>query len=186
LGIFLFHDQYFLFPLLHSHVLHDNILYAKFLYENKDIMNDNDRIRTLFVTSLSQTSRAYFSIANKIAATYGLSQATAWPAVMIGRMGNHVRPGELAEALGLDPSSLVRIVDQLVAAGIVERLEDTQDRRAKILNLTKQGEKVIAQVEKAMISFRGELLKDVPINDIQTCVRVLGALRTAVKNHQPV
>lgn len=149
-------------------------------------MNENDRIRMLFTTSLSQTSRAYTSVANKIAATYGLSQATAWPAVMIGRMGNHVRPGELAETLGLDPSSLVRIIDQLVNAGIVERLEDPQDRRAKILNLTEAGKKIIAQVEKALISFRGELLKDVPVSDIQTCVRVLGALRAAVKSHEPV
>ncbi len=147
-------------------------------------MKDNDRTRMLFTASLSQTARAYTSVANKIAAAYGLSQATAWPAVMIGRMGNRVRPGELAETLGLDPSSLVRIVDQLVAAGIVERLEDPQDRRAKILNLTEEGQKIIAQVEKALIAFRGKLLKDLPIADIQTCVRVLGELRSAVKNHE--
>ncbi|MDR0934288.1 MAG: MarR family transcriptional regulator [Burkholderiaceae bacterium] len=148
-------------------------------------MQDHDRIRMLFTTSLSQSARAYSSVANKLAANYGLSQATAWPAVMISRMGNHVRPGELAETLGLDPSSLVRIIDQLVNAQIVERLEDPQDRRAKILNLTKEGEKIIAQVEHALINFRGKLLKDVPIADIQTCVRVLGALRSAVKNHEP-
>jgi len=149
-------------------------------------MNDNDRIRMLFTTSLAQTSRAYNSVANKIASTYGLSQATAWPAIMIGRMGNHVRPGELAETVGLDPSSLVRIIDQLVSAGVVERLEDPQDRRAKILSLTKEGKKIIAQVEKALISFRGELLNGVSISDIQACVRVLGALRSTVKNYEPV
>jgi len=140
----------------------------------------------LFTTSLAQTSRAYNSVANKIASTYGLSQATAWPAIMIGRMGNHVRPGELAETVGLDPSSLVRIIDQLVSAGVVERLEDPQDRRAKILSLTKEGKKIIAQVEKALISFRGELLNGVSISDIQACVRVLGALRSTVKNYEPV
>lgn len=144
-------------------------------------LHDDDRTRMLFTTSLSQTSRAYASVANKIAATYGLSQATAWPAVMIGRMGNHVRPGELAENIGLDPSSLVRVIDQLVQAGIVKRLEDPQDRRAKILHLTEEGKKIITQVEKALIAFRTELLKDVPVEDIRTCVRILGALRTAVR-----
>ncbi|MCM1512511.1 MAG: MarR family transcriptional regulator [Oxalobacter formigenes] len=149
-------------------------------------LNDDDRIRMLFTTSLSQTSRAYASVANKIAATYGLSQATAWPAVMIGRMGNHVRPGELAENIGLDPSSLVRVVDQLVQAGIVKRLEDPQDRRAKILHLTEEGKKIIAQVEKALIAFRTELLRDVPVEDIRICVRVLGALRAAVREQERV
>ncbi len=149
-------------------------------------MKDNDQIRMLFTTSLSQTSRAYASVANKIAATYGLSQATAWPAIMIARIGNRVRPGALAETLGLDPSSLVRIIDQLVSAGIVERLEDPRDRRAKILSLTKTGKRVIAQVERELISFRGELLKDVPISDIQTCVRVLGAFRSSVKSQELV
>lgn len=147
-------------------------------------MNDNDRTKMLFTTSLAQTARAYNSLANKLAAAYGLSQATAWPAVMIGRMGNHVRPGELAETLGLDPSSLVRIIDQLVSSGIVERLEDPQDRRAKILNLTEEGGKTIAQVERALIAFRNGLLKDVPITDIEACVRVLSTLRLSVKNHE--
>lgn len=149
-------------------------------------MNDDDRTRMLFTTSLAQTARAYNSFANKIAATYGLSQATAWPAIMIGRMGNNVRPGELAETLGLDPSSLVRVIDQLVNAGVVERLEDSQDRRAKILNLTGEGEKIISQVETALISFRGKLLKDVPISDVQACVRVLGTLRSSVRDHEIV
>ncbi|MCL1886897.1 MAG: MarR family transcriptional regulator [Betaproteobacteria bacterium] len=149
-------------------------------------MNDDDRIRMIFTTSLSQTARAYTSVADKIASIYGLSQATAWPAVMIGRMGNHTRLSELADALGLDPSSLVRIIDQLVVAGIVKRIEDPKDRRAKILSLTEEGEKIMAQVERALISFRNELLKDVPITDIQIGVRVLSALRASVKNNEIV
>lgn len=147
-------------------------------------LNDDDRTRMLFATSLSKTFRAYASVADKIAAAYGLSQATAWPAVMIGRMGNHVRPGELAENIGLDPSSLVRVIDQLVQAGIVKRLEDPQDRRAKILHLTEEGKKIIAQVEKALIAFRTELFKDVSIEDIRTCVRILGVVRTALKGQE--
>lgn len=167
---------------LRAHNLTANISHTNYLFE-RIIMNDNDQTRTLFTTSLSQTFRAYASIANKIAANYGLTQATAWPAIMISRLGNHIRPGALADALGLDPSSLVRIVDQLVQMNIVARVEDPEDRRAKILNLTPEGEKIIAQAEKALTAYRNELLKDVKIEDIQVCVNVLKALRASIKNY---
>ena len=133
--------------------------------------------------SLTQTSKAYKAIADKHVAGFGLSQAMALPAVMISRMGNHVRLGEVAELLDLAPSSLVRVMDQLIEAGLLVRTEDAHDRRAKILALTEEGQRKVELIEQAFSPFRRELLQDVDENDIDACQRVLDALGMAVRNY---
>jgi DNA-binding MarR family transcriptional regulator len=46
---------------------------------------------------------------------------------------------DLAEALGLDPSQVVALVDELAAAGLVERRPSPTDRRAKLVAATGAG-----------------------------------------------
>jgi MarR family transcriptional regulator for hemolysin len=134
--------------------------------------------------ALTQVARAYTSAANTLASQYGLSQATAWPAVMIGRMGEGVRPGTVADMLGLEPSSVVRLIDQLIDAGLVERQDDPNDRRAKLLRLTKDGQKKVAQIEKALIPFRRELLAGVSKADLEASLRMFASLSAAIERYQ--
>src|SRR3954453_21073168 len=49
---------------------------------------------------------------------------------------------DLAEALGLDPSQVVALVDELATAGLVERRPSPTDRRAKLVAATAQGVRV--------------------------------------------
>jgi DNA-binding MarR family transcriptional regulator len=55
----------------------------------------------------------------------------------------HARPGisqqELSSLLGLVPSRLVVLVDELEERGLVERRESPDDRRAHALHLTRKG-----------------------------------------------
>lgn len=130
--------------------------------------------------ALTQVSRAYKSAADKVAGDFGLSQATAWPVIMIGRLGDGVRPGALAEALGLEPPSLVRVVDQLIQQGLIERQDDATDRRAKTLHLTRSGRERAAAIEKALIPFRRKLFAEIPRAEIDACLRVLHGLGAAI------
>ncbi len=98
-------------------------------------MDAFDRTLIQLTATMTHASRAYKSMADKVASEYSLSQATALPVLILGRLGQDgVRPGVLADALGLEPSSLVRVIDLLIDSGLIERREDPQDRRAKILN----------------------------------------------------
>jgi MarR family transcriptional regulator for hemolysin len=130
--------------------------------------------------SLTQAARAYKSAADKVAADFDLSQATAWPVLMIGRLGDGVRPGTVADALGLEPSSLVRVIDQLIESGLVERYEDASDRRARTLHLTAKGRRCAAQLEKALVPFRRRLFEGIPRADIEACARVFDVLNTVI------
>lgn len=125
---------------------------------------------------LSVLQRAYKAAADKAVAHLGVSQALAWPLLMIGRQGNGVRQGVIAELLGIEGPSLVRSLDQLVAAGLVERREDQADRRARTLHLTPAGDAIQAQIEETLHQLRAGLFEGVPDADVQACLRVFATL----------
>jgi len=57
-----------------------------------------------------------------------------------------------AEAIRLSLPAASRLVEDLVARGLVERHEDVEDRRMKRIRLTDQGRVVIARVNAARLS----------------------------------
>lgn len=141
-------------------------------------------------TSLAVLQRGYRAAADKAVAHVGVSQTLAYPIVMLGRMNGEVRQGVLAEALGIEGPSLVRSVDQLVEAGLVERREDPADRRAKTLHLTDAGKATCAPIEAALTLMRVSLFDGVNDADVAACLRVFAVLEErmgvrAVQNPPP-
>ncbi|MDO5731473.1 MarR family transcriptional regulator [Corynebacterium sphenisci] len=49
---------------------------------------------------------------------------------------------ELGEALGVDRSDMVRLLDRLEDGGFIERVRDDRDRRRRLIRLTAAGERV--------------------------------------------
>ncbi|MEU7658379.1 MarR family winged helix-turn-helix transcriptional regulator [Streptomyces lincolnensis] len=60
-----------------------------------------------------------------------------------------MRPGELANRLGVEASHVTRTVQQLERSGYVTRVPDPHDRRAQRIELTGAGEQAIARVRDA-------------------------------------
>jgi MarR family transcriptional regulator for hemolysin len=128
-------------------------------------------------TALSPLQRGYRAAADKAVAHVGLSQALAWPLLMIGRVGPGTRPGVLAHMLGIEGPSLGRSLTQLTEAGLIEIREDTEDRRAKTLHLTEAGEAARTQIEDALLELRNSVYADINDADIAACLRVFGVLQ---------
>lgn len=140
-----------------------------------------DQTFILLTTALTHAARAYRAGADKVAADYGLSEATGLPVLLVGRYGEQgVRPGVLADALGLEPSSLVRVVDQLIASNLLVRHDDPNDRRAKILNLTDEGKKTADLMERALIPYRHQVFGAFDRADVDACLRVLSSMPAAI------
>jgi MarR family transcriptional regulator, lower aerobic nicotinate degradation pathway regulator len=59
--------------------------------------------------------------------------------------GPHVQR-ELASRLGLDPSDVVKVLDELTARGQVERTRDSADRRRVQVRLTADGRAALAEL----------------------------------------
>lgn len=51
----------------------------------------------------------------------------------------------LAELLGIQPSTTTRLVDRLVAKGLIERVPGVEDRREVLLSLSRAGRRVVDQ-----------------------------------------
>ena len=148
-------------------------------------MRLTDQTLSSLTAALTHASRAYRAAADKVASDFGLSQATGLPVLVISRFGDGgVRPGILAETLSLEASSLVRIVDHLIGSGLVERHEDPQDRRARILRLTDEGLKTAALMDQALTPFRRKLFGAFDPADVEATLRVLSGLPAAIVNVQ--
>jgi len=95
-----------------------------------------------------------------------------------------VRQVTLAEHVGIEGPSLVRLLDQLCAAGLVRRDEDPDDRRAKTISLTEEGLAVTARMEQDLRELRARVLKGVSRADLEATLRVLNAFNAAVPPDQ--
>ena len=87
-------------------------------------------------------------------------------------------PGQLqnrlAEAVGLQKSSLVTILDRLEKDGILERRPVPEDRRAKGVWLTDHGEAVVASLSRAASNHEEELTRGIPPEDRARLIDMLG------------
>jgi MarR family transcriptional regulator for hemolysin len=85
----------------------------------------------------------------------------------------------LADYVGVEGATLVRLVDQLSAAGLVRREVDPSDRRANVLSLTEAGERMAEQIEAELKQLRAEVFAEISETDLEATLRVLGALYKA-------
>lgn len=67
---------------------------------------------------------------------------------------------ELAKHLGLDRTVMVYLVDDLEAAGLVERVPDPNDRRSKLIRATDAGLARLCELRRATEAAEAELLGD--------------------------
>lgn len=147
-------------------------------------MSGNDLSLMELMITMTQASRAYKAVCDRFASRFGLTQAIAWPIVAISRLGDGVRPGVIADAVGIEPSSVVRLIDQLVAAGLLERHEDANDRRARLLFLTEKGRDKAREIEMALIPLRRQLLQGLTDTELDVCMHVFRTLGKSIENYK--
>jgi MarR family transcriptional regulator for hemolysin len=116
--------------------------------------------RRLLGVRLVGLGRRWRKVLDTRLATQGLSDAVWTPLVHLHRLGDGISQTELAAAVGLDGSSLVRLLDMLVAQGLVERQVHASDRRIKLVHLTPEGKRTAAGIRKRIAAIEDELLAD--------------------------
>ena len=85
--------------------------------------------------------------------------------------------GTLAEALGVSPSSTSRLVDRLVATGLMAREVAAHSRREVQLQLTAGGRRMLRRHDEVRRAVFAEALADLSEPDLLALVQGLDAVR---------
>ncbi len=94
---------------------------------------------------LADSSRMLRRIFNERVTPLGLTQAQ-WRALVHLSRNEGLNQVSLADLLEVQPITVARLIDKLVAAGLVERRPDPNDRRALRLFLTEQATPLLDRI----------------------------------------
>jgi DNA-binding MarR family transcriptional regulator len=107
-------------------------------------------------TAALRASRALVAIAARSMAGMGDITVPQYRALVVLSQRGPQRAGDLAEALGVQPSTLTRLADRLVHKGLIERRTAPTSRREVEICLAEGGQTLVADVARRRTE---ELLK---------------------------
>jgi DNA-binding MarR family transcriptional regulator len=90
---------------------------------------------------------------------------------------------DLAEAFGLDTSTLSRTIQGLVEIGLVDRRSSARDRRFVTITLTAQGRRVYRNIETRFNGYIGSVLDRIPANRRSEIVEAVSLLAETILKH---
>src|ERR1700712_760569 len=118
-------------------------------------------------------TRSWRQLADAALAEFQVSNSAAWCLIYLDRLGPQARQVDLAQAIGIAPPSLVRVLAHLESDGLANRKQDLEDKRSNHLSLTPTGKALVGKIEARLAELRGVLFADIPDADIATVLRVL-------------
>ncbi|NED98510.1 MarR family transcriptional regulator [Phytoactinopolyspora alkaliphila] len=94
--------------------------------------------------------------------------------------GSGVRGGDLAERFGLDKSTVSRQIAQLESLGLVERVTDPDDKRARLIHITDAGRDMVFRLRVARGEWLRTALQPWAESDVERLVALVGKLNESV------
>lgn len=100
----------------------------------------------------------------------------------ISREKEEVIQKDMAEMIGKNKSTILRLIDSLETKGLVRRVTDTKDRRKNYLMVTKKGEEIIKQYEHILKSIIEELKQGLTVSELNTFYKVAAHFKSRAEN----
>ena len=111
----------------------------------------------------------------------GLSQSK-WRAVYhAGGSTGPITQSDIAERLGIEAPTVVRLLDRLELDGWIERRPCPKDRRVRHIHLTPKALKAYRQIEIVIDEVREQIFSPVTAGELQRCNKVLQKLVESAK-----
>jgi MarR family transcriptional regulator, transcriptional regulator for hemolysin len=124
-------------------------------------------------------SQADHVLATEIAAALSpLGLGSRGYCVLATAMQGQMTQTELAHAIGLDKTTMVVTVDELERAGLAERRSSSSDRRARVVAVTKKGERKVAEAQQIIERVQDSVLSALPARERDAFVHALTTLAT--------
>ncbi len=145
----------------------------------------SSNVRDNFGNVLGQASRQWRRALDLRLRPFGLTDATWLPLIQLSRASAPMRQKDLAEALFLDSSSVVRLLDALQANGFIERREHPEDRRVKTIILTQAAQDVLTKVNQVASEVRYQVLSGLSDEELEVASRVMRNISAALDEPLP-
>jgi MarR family transcriptional regulator, lower aerobic nicotinate degradation pathway regulator len=89
---------------------------------------------------------------------------------------------EIGQAMGIDPSTMVSLIDQLEGAGLAQRRTHPKDRRAREVTITPKGRRTLERARGLATQVEDDVLRGLSASERR---RLLTLLRRALTSAPP-
>lgn len=129
-----------------------------------------------FSQSLIFLARRWRNLMNQELSRVGQSQARWGTLYWINVFGDSLNQTELADRIGVEQQTLGRVLRDLQAQGLIERVPRQDDQRARVIRLTRKADPVMRQIAGIQEAVRRRLLRDISPKDLGVCMSVFAAI----------
>jgi DNA-binding MarR family transcriptional regulator len=138
------------------------------------------------VSALLTASRALVGVsARSLAHVEDAVTITQFRTLVVLEGHGDTRLNQLAERLGVTPSTALRMVDRLIAAHLVTRQENKVDRREVLIGLTGEGARLVREVTERRRAEIATIVAAMPQEGRQEVVAALNAFAQAAGEATP-
>lgn len=113
-----------------------------------DITKVNSALKDLFSYTIYKTAMRFRSQLERALIGTELQSIHLGILITIGRSEPCVNQNQLAEQIGIDKASLVKIIDRLENCELIVRKQSAKDRRVNFIQITKKGEECMKKAQQ--------------------------------------
>jgi len=107
-------------------------------------------------------SRIRKKVVDQAVSPLGITRSQFWVLVNIARYGDDgIAQTELARLMSVGKVSLGGLIDRMEANGILERLPDPSDRRAKKVFITEKGEELLQRLQEVAEKINKQIMRGI-------------------------
>jgi len=125
-----------------------------------------------FLEALTKASRKIRTAFNQQVTAHGLTYPRARTLLRLSKK-EQMTQSELAWELELEQATMVRILDRMEEHDLVERHPDPNDRRAKLIVLTKKGQEQADLVKAIGAGLRRQVFADISSDELKSSMELL-------------
>jgi len=100
----------------------------------------------------------------------------------ISQEKEEVTQKDMADMIGKNKSTILRLTDPLETKGLVRRVTDTKDKRKNYLMVTKKGEEIIKQYENILKLIIEELQQGLTVSELNNFYKVAAHFKSRAEN----
>ena len=134
-------------------------------------MDVYEPLRERFSKHLKEVSRTWRIMIDRHLRMHGMTLAQWLVLNILEERGDGLVQREIAEHIGVEGPTLVRLLDKLTAAGLIERRELPHDRRCKTVHLSDTARERLETFNEVVTRVRHDFLRDVEDEDLEACLR---------------